>query len=65
MKSIFTIIRHDLTHAKGVGDIVHVVVKPIAKVINSPCLDKDGNLIPDSPCGKKVTSLNKKFPFNK
>lgn len=40
------------------GDKVERAVKPIAKALGLPCLDKDGNLKPDSPCAKRRDKLN-------
>lgn len=41
------------------GDIVERLAKPIAKALNLPCLDKDGNLKPESGCAKRRDALNK------
>lgn len=41
------------------GDKIERLVKPIAKAIKSPCLDKDGNLKTDSRCRKIRDKLNK------
>lgn len=43
---------------KGLGDWVEMVAKPAARVVKSACLDKQGRLIPGSPCFKKREYLN-------
>ena len=44
---------------EGLGDKVEALVKPIAKALKLPCLDKTGKLRPDSPCAKRRDRLNK------
>jgi len=44
------------------GDMVEKIAKPIAKVLRMNCLDKDGNLKPESGCGKRKAWLNKISP---
>lgn len=49
---------------RGVGDIVERIVKPIAKALNLPCLDKTTHALrPESPCAKRRDFLNKAMPF--
>lgn len=48
---------------RGLGDIVERAVKPIAKMLRLPCLDKDGTLRPASPCAKRRNALNKLVPL--
>ena len=43
----------------GFGDIVERLAKPIAKALRLPCLDKAGNLKPESGCAKRRDKLNK------
>jgi hypothetical protein len=43
----------------GLGDIVEKLAKPIAKALRMPCLDKNGNLKPESGCGKRKKLLNR------
>jgi hypothetical protein len=45
---------------RGLGDWVERVVKPIARVLRLACLDKNGNLKPDSGCAKRRDWLNRK-----
>jgi hypothetical protein len=65
MNAVITILRHDLTHAKGLGDIVHAFSRPVAQAIKAPCIDAKGELKEDSPCKKRSDKLNAMFPFNK
>lgn len=41
-----------------IGDRVELFVKPIAKAMNHPCLDGNGQLKPNSPCAKRRDFLN-------
>lgn len=44
----------------GLGDRVEKLAKPIARVVNSKCLDKETDqLKPQSPCAKRRDGLNK------
>lgn len=43
---------------RGLGDALHSILKPVARLLRSPCLGPDGKLRPESPCGKRVTKLN-------
>jgi hypothetical protein len=45
----------------GLGDLVHKVAAPIGRIVNWPCLKKDGttDLIPGSPCANARDLLNK------
>lgn len=43
----------------GLGDIVEIVAKPIARALNLPCLDGQGNLKPGSGCAKRRDYLNR------
>ena len=45
--------------ALRLGDKVERMVKPIAKLLKLPCLDKNGKLIPGTPCAKRRDALNK------
>lgn len=40
------------------GDAVETVAKPIAKALNLPCLDQQGNLRPESGCGRRKERWN-------
>lgn len=42
----------------GLGDAVESMVKPIATALHFRCLDKDGNLKPDSGCAGRRARLN-------
>ncbi len=48
---------------RGMGDVISVIAKPIAKAIGMDCLDEKGELKPSSPCGKRSAALNKAIPF--
>jgi hypothetical protein len=50
---------------KGLGDMIEQLAKPIAKALGLPCLDKDSQLKPESPCAKRRDALNKMVPFKK
>jgi hypothetical protein len=41
------------------GDAIEKAVKPVAQVLNLPCLDQYGNLRPESGCAKRRDSINK------
>lgn len=43
----------------GLGDLVEKVAKPIAKALGMDCLDKEGNLRPESKCAEKRDRLNR------
>jgi hypothetical protein len=50
--------------ARGLGDVVERIAKPIAKALNLPCLDKStGQLRPESGCAKRRDRMNKAIPF--
>ena len=50
--------------AKGLGDVVERLAKPVAKALNLPCLDKStGRLRPESGCAKRRDRMNKAIPF--
>jgi len=44
---------------RGLGDIVELLAKPIAKALGLPCLDKHNRLRPESPCAKRRNALNR------
>jgi hypothetical protein len=46
----------------GLGDLVEKIVKPIARIIKSDCLDKKEDLVAGSPCAKRRDALNRAFP---
>lgn len=46
----------------GLGDLVEVASKPIAKALRLPCLNPDGTLKPDSGCAKRKEILNHLIP---
>lgn len=61
----FTVLNEALTRTlqrARLGDLVHDVVKPVAQVLKLPCLDAQGNLRPESPCGKRRAFLNGEKP---
>lgn len=41
------------------GDVVEKAAKPIARVLKLSCLDRNGKLKPQSPCGKRKAALNR------
>lgn len=43
----------------GLGTFIEKLVKPIAIALNLPCLDKNKNLRPKSPCAQRRDALNK------
>lgn len=43
---------------KGLGDIVEMIAKPIAKALRLSCLDEANKLRPASPCAKRRNRLN-------
>ena len=43
----------------GLGDLVEKVAKPIAQALGMDCLDKDGNLKPDSKCAGRRDRMNR------
>lgn len=43
----------------GLGDKIETLVKPIAKALNSPCLDSNSKLKPKSPCAKARDFINR------
>ena len=43
---------------KGLGDRIERLVKPIAVGLRLPCLDKQRQLKPESPCAKRRAKLN-------
>ena len=45
--------------AMGVGDMVEVVAKPIARLMGADCLDEQGNLKPDSGCARRKAACNR------
>lgn len=51
---------------RGLGDAVHVVALPVAKVLALDCVDPaTGQLKPESGCAKRQAGLNDWFPFGK
>jgi hypothetical protein len=42
----------------GLGDLVEIAVKPIAKLLQMDCLETDGSLKPESPCAQRRDWLN-------
>ena len=50
---------HPRIRAVGLGDRVEKAVKPIAKALDLRCLDKEGNLLPDSRCARRRDWLNR------
>lgn len=44
--------------SKGWGTFIENLVKPIAKFLKLPCLDKEGQLKPTSGCAKRRDKLN-------
>jgi hypothetical protein len=44
---------------RGLGDLVELLAKPIAKALGLPCLDERSRLRPDSPCAKRRNALNR------
>jgi hypothetical protein len=44
---------------RGLGDVIEAAVKPIARILQLPCLDAGGRLKPDSGCAKRRDALNK------
>jgi hypothetical protein len=56
--------RKEAAKVRGLGDVVHMVAKPIAKVLGLSCIDKmTGGLKPQSPCAKRREMLNRAIPF--
>jgi len=49
------------TQFQGLGDRIERLAKPIAKALRLPCLDKTGNLKPESGCAKRRDAMNKLF----
>lgn len=41
------------------GDLAEKIAKPVAKALKLPCVNKDGNLRPESGCGKRKEKWNK------
>ncbi len=51
---------------RGLGDLIHKIAAPIAKVLKLSCIDKaTGKLKPQSPCAKRMERMNNAVPFNK
>jgi hypothetical protein len=48
--------------SRGLGDIVEVVAKPIARVLGMKCMDENGQLKPESKCAQRRNALNRIFP---
>jgi hypothetical protein len=44
------------------GTVIETLAKPIAKLLNMDCLERDGTLKPRSPCAEKRDSLNGRSP---
>jgi len=40
------------------GDAIEQAVKPVAQALNLPCLDANGNLLPQSGCAQRRETLN-------
>lgn len=51
---------------RGLGDLAERIVKPIARLLNMDCIDKEkaNQLKPESPCAKRRNKMNEKVPFN-
>ena len=47
------------TEKMGLGDIVEMLAKPVARILKMDCLDKDGKLKPESGCAKRRHALNR------
>jgi len=43
---------------RGLGDVIEAAIKPIARMLQLPCLDTEGRLRPDSGCAKRRDTLN-------
>ncbi len=43
----------------GLGDVVEVIAKPVAKAFRLGCIDEKGKLREDSKCAKRREFLNK------
>lgn len=50
--------------SSGLGDWVERFAKPIARALRLDCLDKEGQLKPESGCAKRRYALNKMFSTN-
>lgn len=50
---------HGITEKIRWGDVVEKLVKPIARLLRPPCLDKTGKLKAGSPCAKRRDALNR------
>ena len=46
----------------GLGDRIEQLAKPLAKLLDLPCLDKENQLKPESDCARRRDALNKAFP---
>lgn len=43
----------------GLGDVIEIAAKPIARALRLKCLDDKGNLKPDSGCAKRKAKANR------
>ena len=51
---------------RGLGDAIHAVALPIARILRLPCIDPaTKKLRPESPCATRRKKMNAALPFNK
>ncbi len=51
-------------HLRGLGDVVHAVALPIARILRLPCVDPaTKKLRPESPCAARRNKWNKALPI--
>jgi hypothetical protein len=43
----------------GLGDLVEILAKPVARILKLDCLDDQGKLKPESGCAKRRDGLNR------
>lgn len=55
----------NLPDNKGLGDLIEILAKPVAQVLNLNCLDDKGQLRPESNCARRKRMLNRIFPAKK
>ncbi|MEI6036048.1 MAG: hypothetical protein WCS65_17415 [Verrucomicrobiae bacterium] len=48
---------------RGLGDIVEIAARPIAKLLGIPCHDQAGRLKEGTPCAKRRDALNRAIPL--
>jgi len=46
-------------HKMGLGDIIEILAKPVARALKLSCLDGEGKLKPESGCAKRRDALNR------